>query len=95
MIWGAPNFCPKNDLMHCVLHKKSIDFSVQIKRCSPKKKVFTEIETVFRHWCAHIKQLFARIFDVLNQMGGGDRPPSPLLLQLCLRLFFVLEWAKK
>ena len=70
---GAPNFCTKNDLMHWVLHEKSIGFSVQIRRCSPKKKVFTEIETVFRHWCAYIKQLFARIFDVLNQMG--ERPP--------------------
>ena len=39
-IWfgGAPNFCPKNDLMHWVLHEKSIGFSVQIKKCSQKKK---------------------------------------------------------
>ena len=47
-------------------------------RCSPKKtkKVFTEIETVFRHWCAQIRKLFVRIFDILNRMGRGNRPPS-------------------
>ena len=32
MIWGAPNFCPKNDMM-----QKSIGFSVQIEVFSKKK----------------------------------------------------------
>ena len=38
MIWGAPNFCPKNDLMHQVLHEKSIGFSIEIEVFSKKKK---------------------------------------------------------
>ena len=41
---GAPNFRPKNDLMHWVLHKKSIGFSEVF---SKKKKVLIETETVF------------------------------------------------
>ena len=44
-----------------------------------KKKVFIETETVFWQWCAQISRLFARIFDVLNRMGGRPPPcpPSP------------------
>ena len=34
---GAPNFSPKNDLMHWVLHEKSIGFSVEIEVFSKKK----------------------------------------------------------
>ena len=55
MIWGAPNFCPKNDLMHCILPEKSIGFFAQIEVISEKqnnnkkktKTVFTDIESVF------------------------------------------------
>ena len=64
-------------------------------RCTPKKKVFNEIEMVFRHWCAQIKKLFSRIFDVLNQMGGGNRPPQPpppRLLRLCC---YLLQYVKQ
>ena len=82
---GAANFCPKNDLMHCVSLSKLRRFFLPKLRSSPKtkKKVFTETETVFWQWCAQISRLFAqinrpfaRIFDVLNRMGG-DRPPCP------------------
>ena len=38
MIWGAPNFCPKKDLIHCVLHDKSIGFSVEIEMFSKQKQ---------------------------------------------------------
>ena len=54
-----------------------------------KKKVFTETETVFWQWCAQISTLFAqinrpfaRIFDVLNRMGGRPPPLPPRLLRL-------------
>ena len=83
MIRGAPNFCPKNDLMHCVSLSKLRRFFLPKLRCS--QKVFTETETVFCRWCAQIIRLFARIFDVLNQMGGRP-PPPPRLLRLCCDL---------
>ena len=38
MIWGAANFCPKNDLMHCVSLSKLRRFFLPKLRCSPKKK---------------------------------------------------------
>ena len=47
---GAANFCPKNDLMHCVSLSKLRRFFLPKLRCSPKKKkkkVFPEIWTVF------------------------------------------------
>ena len=47
MIWGAPYFCPKNDLMDLILPEKPIGFLGYINVIS-KKKVFTEIETVFQ-----------------------------------------------
>ena len=77
--------------MHWILHEKSIGFSVEIEVFSKKKKkrkrkVFTEIETIFRRWCAQIKKLFARIFDVLNQMGGDPPPSLPVSYGYAIRV---------
>ena len=84
MIWRAPNFCPKNDLMHCVSLSKLRRFFLSKLRCFPekkKKKVFTETETVFCQWCAQINRqfaqinrLFAQIFDVLRRFEPRSLP---------------------
>ena len=35
------------------------------------------VQRFFRHWCVQMQKLFARIFDVLNQMGRRPPPPPP------------------
>ena len=79
MIWGAPNFCPKNDLMHWVLHKKSIGFSAQIKKCSPKEK--KKKNDLHWNWdgfsplvCPHITTICPN-FRCFEPKGGATTPP--------------------
>ena len=83
-------FCPNEG----VLLKK--------KKTKKTKKVFTETETVFWQWCAQISTLFAqinrpfaRIFDVLNRMGGRPPPLPPRLLRLWISHSIVGKWPSK
>ena len=76
---GARNFCPKNDLMHRILPKKSIGFFVQNEVISKRKKGHVDTDCfiyfVVCCWFPKERARERRVWmGMLNILGGQNWP---------------------